>query len=730
MKRILKITANVLLVLACLFVALIIFLLAYYSMQSKQIAKQKQDLSQNMQTRVIQADTIVTSAGVLNLLPVPQSFRFNLGTFRMPEEFICSISDSLKENAVSLFEMFPFKISFSGRKANLVISADEAIPSQGYKLDIQPEKILLSYADNAGFHYALTTIKVLNQNYNGIIPCITIEDHPDLPVRGLMVDISRNKVPTLNTLKQIISLVADLKYNHLELYVEGFSFGYPSFSQLWKDKETPVTCEEIKILDSLSRKCFIDLVPNQNSLGHMMAWLSLPEYAGLAECPDGYKFMGLIDMKATMDPTNPGSLDLVKKMTDDMLPCFTSSKFNVNLDEPFELGKGKSKKAAQKLGVEGVYLDYTLKIHDMVSSKNKEMLMWGDIVMRHPEILKKLPKDVTILDWGYEAGYPFERNCKTLEKSGISYMVCPGTSSWTSITGRTNNMLGNIASATVNGVRYNASGMLLTDWGDMGHWQYLPVSYAGYVTGGALSWNSKSSKEFGLVPFLDHYVFKDDRQIMGNLVLDLGQYRQFEEVPVPNMTTTMLSLQFGLMDNVMIHAIYEKISSSIIELMKDLAPELITDYNDKYNSRHPFDFSGMYTFLDEKEALLKAADMKTPDSTLVLDEYLNAIRLLRTGTTLQHYIENRNDLKPGERKAELSRIRILLDEYLNENNRLWLARNKEGGYDTSISVLKNLQNQITKEIETMDKSYISRMLARFREKIITSAAVIYITKIA
>ena len=32
-------------------------------------------------------------------------------------------------------------------------------------------------------------------------------------------------------------------------------------------------------------------------------------------------------------------------------------------------------------------------------------------------------------------------------------------------------------------------GMLLTDWGDMGHWQYLPVSYAGYTAGaGKVIW--------------------------------------------------------------------------------------------------------------------------------------------------------------------------------------------------------------------------------------------------
>jgi hypothetical protein len=75
-----------------------------------------------------------------------------------------------------------------------------------------------------------------------------------------MLDISRNKIPTIETLKVIAQLLADLKYNHLELYIEGFSFAYPSFRRLWEGKETPLTGDEIKELDAFCRSGFIDLV--------------------------------------------------------------------------------------------------------------------------------------------------------------------------------------------------------------------------------------------------------------------------------------------------------------------------------------------------------------------------------------------------------------------------------------------------------------------------------------
>jgi hypothetical protein len=458
----------------------------------------------------------------------------------------------------------------------------------------------------------------------------------------------------------------------------------------------------------------------------MMAWLATDEYKDLAECPEGYKMLGIMSMKSTLDPSDSRSIDLLTKMTGDLLPNFSSPNFNVNLDEPFELGKGKSKELCKKKGEGQVYLDYAEKMHLLLTSKNKKMLMWGDIVMRHPELISQIPKDVTLLDWGYESSYPYERHCKVLQASGLNYMVCPGTNSWTSITGRTDNMLATIEVATTNATKYGAKGMILTDWGDMGHWQYLPVSYAGYAAGAALSWNSSSSKELDLKSFLNSYVFRDKSSVMGDLVLDLGRYNRYEEFPIFNMTTTSLSFQLGLRDKIMVSAIFDKVIKGISDLMKDIAPEMISVFNENYENRHSFDYNGLQTFIDSKGILLKNAKIGTQDSMVIRDEYLNSIKLIRLGAALQSYIDFRNTLNPPEEKLRLQAMKDMCDEYLAENKRLWMIRNKSGGYENSIALLKSLNQQIDTRLLLLDKSSFARGFNRFLEKIGTAGAVLYL----
>lgn len=728
MKKVFKIILWFFCGIMSLLLLLIIFLFSYYNVLEKKQIKMDKELESRSKTISIPADTLKNHLHTesLNLIPVPQKVEFTPGYFVFPATLVYSVPDSLKNAVRDFIKMIPdTRTSYSSSGENIQFKFNKDVPVQGYTMDIKTGKITIEYSNRQGLYYALVSLKVLRQNYSGTIPCVHIEDSPDLAVRGLMLDISRDKVPVKETLTGIINLIADLKYNHFELYVEGFSFSYPSFKELWEGKETPVTGEEIRSLDSLCQAHFIDFVPNQNSLGHMMAWLATDKYKDLAECPNGYKILGLMNMKGTLDPGDPRSIDLVTKMTDDLLPCFTSSGFNVNLDEPFELGKGKSKELCARTGEGQVYLDYALKMHDLASARKKKMLMWGDIVLKHPELIPRIPKDITLLDWGYESSYPYERHCKTLQASGLNYMVCPGTNSWTSITGRTDNMLATVEVATANGVKYGAKGMLITDWGDMGHWQYLPVSYAGYTAGGALSWNSKSGKDLPLSRFLNSYVFRDKSSIMGDLALDMGRYNRYEGVPLFNMTTTMLSLEFGLRDKIMINAIFEKLMKGIGDLMKDIAPEMITALKEKSDNRHAFDYNGLQKFLDSKEALLGSVRITTSDSLLTRDEYLNAIKLIRLGAGLQKYIQFRGQLSDDEEKSLLKTLKDLGRQYLDENHRLWLLRNKRGGYDRSTAVLNTLLYQIDTRLELLDKSVISRGWNRFLEKLGTAGAVLY-----
>ena len=226
--------------------------------------------------------------------------------------------------------------------------------------------------------------------------------------------------------------------------------------------------------------------------------------------------------------------------------------------------------------------------------------------------------------------------------------------------------------------------------------------------------------------FLNSYVFRDKSSIMGDLCLDMGRYNRYEGVPLFNMTTTMLSLEFGLRDRIMINAIYEKLMNGIGDLMKDIAPEMIAALKEKSDSRHQFDYAGLQKFLDSEAALLHNVRITTSDSLLIRDEYLNAIKLIRLGAGLQNYIQFRGQFSNDEERSLLKTMKDSGKQYLDENHRLWLLRDKPGGYDRSTAVLNTLLYQIDTRLELLDKSVISRGWNRFLEKLGTAGAVLYL----
>lgn len=728
MKTFLKLVKNLLIYVGILILILVAFLYVYYGIRAHGMKKVESAIQKaGRQTVLPLPDTAAPAGPFLNLLPVPKKVTFLTGTCSLPSTLTFSVEPEFRDKVgIYMGGLTGIRPRYQPGAGFLSCVKDTSLSPEGYKLTISPRSIKLHYSAGNGLYYGMVSLKILMQNYDNAIPGVDIEDEPDLSVRGVMLDIGRNKIPKPETLLQIAQLLADLKYNHFELYIEGFAFAYPSFTSLWEGSETPLTTDDIRRLDAFCRDNYIDLVPNQNTFGHMAAWLATDEYKDLAECPDGFKLMGLINIKTTLDPSDPGSVELVSRMTDDLLPAFSSDFYNMNMDEPFELGKGKSKKICKEKGLGEVYLNYVLKMHEVVVSRDKKLLMWGDIALRHPAILPKLPNDVTLLDWGYESLYPFERNAPMLDSAGVSFMLCPGTSSWMSITGRTQNMIDNIEKSAVNAVTYGAKGMLVTDWGDLGHWQYLPVSYAGFTAGGALAWNSSSRKQLPLTQFLDSWVFRDKAGLMGATALGMGRYNQFEEFLLPNATTTMLAFQLGMRDKVMVDGIFDKIMGGLTGLMGESMPELVDTVTNRYSNRKEYDFAGLTAFLDKQESLLGKISLQSPDSAIVKAEYLNAVRLIRLGAELKEYIRVRNTLEVGEELARLEHMADLCTHYLVENKRLWLERNNSGGYETSVALLTGLENDISNRMELLNKPAPTRLWNRFTEKLAASATVIYL----
>ena len=251
--------------------------------------------------------------------------------------------------------------------ADLVFKQNSLLHDQGYNLEINKNQIIITAKTLVGAFYGIKTLMQIFKDEE--VKCLKIEDSPDLEIRGVMLDISRSKVPTLATLKNLVDILAMLKYNHLELYVEGFSYEYKSFKDEISIDKNYLPFEDYMNLQEYCENNFIDLVPNQNGCGHMAAWLELPKYKELAECEDGFFIWGAHRPTSTLDVTNPKSAELVKKMYDDMLPYFNSNYFNMNFDEPFEIGHGKSKEMVEQYGEAAVFIKYFKELSDYVKTK-------------------------------------------------------------------------------------------------------------------------------------------------------------------------------------------------------------------------------------------------------------------------------------------------------------------------------------------------------------------------
>jgi hypothetical protein len=473
----------------------------------------------------------------MNLLPGVRQLTYTPQPFSVPTTWVVQ-SNPLSKAATDELKRYA-KIQLATTMAHLRFTLNANLSKEAYVLTIDPSGVSVEHATPNGAFYAVKTLKQLLIQYPTRLPGCIINDEPELAVRGYLLDISRNKIPTLATLMGIVDLLADLKYNHFELYVEGFSFKYPGFDALYGPHDTPLTLNEFMRLQRYCAARMIDLVPNHNGLGHMSAWLALPAYKDLAVMEEGMYMWGAHRAPSTVNPLDPRSLNLVKAYTAPVLKASKSHFFHLNLDEPYELGHGKTEAKAKEVGVGRIYLDYLNELVGHVRAHKKTALVWGDILNQYPELLPELPKELIFVDWGYDADYPFESSLKRLAQHKVRFMAAPGTSTWNSLTGRTTDMIENIANACAAVKHHGGEGVLLTDWGDAGHPQPFAVSWLPLALCAQQSWSTREGALHNATAYLNTILLQDSSTMIGALLADVGRYDRYQRTPKPNATDLM-----------------------------------------------------------------------------------------------------------------------------------------------------------------------------------------------
>jgi hypothetical protein len=540
-----------------------------------------------------------------------------------------------------------------GRAPNRVVTErlDDTLSAQSYELHVGEQGADVLAGDAAGLFYAHATRAQLARLHDGSLPIGTIRDRPDFPTRGVMIDVSRDKVPTMQTLRELVDRLASWKVNQLQLYME-HTFSYRNHAEV-HESASPFTPEEILELDAFCGARHVELVPNQNCLGHLHRWLRHDRYRRLAIAPGGFVDpFGRTRPPMTLEPTDPGSLALVRELLAELLPLFTSRRVHVGLDEAWELPRDRMSD----------YLEWIATLRRLPELADREMIIWGDMVSGQPELLAQLPSDVTVCEWGYDDWYPFDERCRLLAEAGVPFWVAPGTSSWLSILGRVTNAVATCGVAARAGLAHGAAGYLNTDWGDEGSLQQLPISDPGFAYGAAVSWCLERNRDLDLAAALSAHGYDDPTGEYAAALLALGDAHRLVTPQFPNMAAIVAHLYYPQLP------VGRGLTKGLTASELDAVARCLAEQRTAVDRSRPGRADGRL-LADELRFSIDLADLLFRDARGRLD----------------------GDGTIGSVRTDVRReLAIELDALIDEYRRLWRARNRPGGLADSVAWLQNL----------------------------------------
>ena len=156
--------------------------------------------------------------------------------------------------------------------------------------------------------------------------------------------------------------------------------------------------DEFKDILAYSRRLGLEPIPLLQTIGHCEYVLKNEKYKSLAELPER------IDQYC---PRNPEVVSFLRKWTDEYLEVFGKVKyFHLGADEAYALGQCPLCRAyAEKNSLSELYVGHINAVSQPLADKGIRPIIWGDMILHHPEALDNLSKKIMIFDWLYDRYY-------------------------------------------------------------------------------------------------------------------------------------------------------------------------------------------------------------------------------------------------------------------------------------------------------------------------------------
>ncbi|MEX1139950.1 MAG: beta-N-acetylhexosaminidase [Bacteroidota bacterium] len=445
----------------------------------------------------------------LNVIPTPQEVTLSAGQFRISSQTRIVLAnaataqdrftaDQLNEHLIGL-GFSPLDVSEESRSrsrtsnfvyigppastkgkallAGGVSGFADAMLKEGYILSVTSEGVVILGESERGRYYGMMTLLQLiaKEKKAAVVPRVFIRDWPLQSIRGITDDLSRGQVSTQENFKAIIRYLSRHKLNVYSPYIEDI-FVFKGHPLIGKGRGALLP-NEVKELDSYAKRYHVELIPIFETLGHWENILLLPEYAHLAEFPGAH----------TINVSDERVYTLLDEMIGELAGAFSSPYFNMAADESWDVGLGASRDLVEKSDLASVHAEHYKKLFAMLAKHGKRPLMYGDIILNHPSILEKIPRDVIIVDWQYWAGQSYP-SADIFRRAGFPFIVSPAIWNFTGPWPNFLNTVINVRNFSRAGYDNGALGILTSNWNDYGGETLRELNYYGFAWTAECAW--------------------------------------------------------------------------------------------------------------------------------------------------------------------------------------------------------------------------------------------------
>ena len=346
------------------------------------------------------------------------------------------------KNRLKNGKMLGFDVLKSNKKgdAHIVLSLDENMGAEAYKLSVEPKRIDITAATAAGFFYAFQTLKQLmprnvmagvpDENVKEwSVPAVFIEDEPRFGWRGFMLDEGRHFYGK-EEIKKILDVMAAYKMNRFHWHLtedQGWRIEikkYPKLTEVgaWRDSKVLgwgdvkpdgqryggyYTRKDVKEIVEYAKKRFIEIVPEVDIPGHSQA--AVASYPEFLSCDPENKHEVWLWQGVSGDVinvANPKAVQFAKDVVDELIELFPFGYIHLGGDE-CPTGKWERNAECQALLKEIGSTNYRdLQIHfyrqikehiaQKPADKQRKLIFWNEVLHGNTE---PLGDDITIMAW-------------------------------------------------------------------------------------------------------------------------------------------------------------------------------------------------------------------------------------------------------------------------------------------------------------------------------------------